>query len=264
MALYRLQYPRPLASPREAALLFQALGEARVKVYGLATRDPEKIAHQIAAVDPRYPRTLSFEGGQLTPETRAALSQLAVAGYDYLDVVSNQANLRCWPALYSWVHAKGDRAALAAALGLPRIETSFSATDLNLKGRYHDDGRLYPIDVETKHPQPAWKLFDALAGDTLQRGFIVGAQAAALAPLQRFLTSCGAEVQVDLEIAVPQAQILGQHILGATCNWQAGGVMVNFPDGSVEGTLTSSTNSDANRQKWRDRMDRAFKKAGLA
>ena len=261
MALYRLRYPRQLASPREAALLFHALGEARVKVYGLCTRDPEKIANQIAAVDPRCPRTLSFEGGRLVPEARAALSQLAVAGYDYLDVVSQQANLRCWPALYSWVHAKGDRATLAAALELPRIESSFSATDL--KGRFHDDGRLYPIDVETKHPQPAWRLFDALAGDSLHRGFIVGAQAAALPPLQRFLTACGGEVQVDLEVGVQPAQTLCEHLIRVTCNWQAGGVQVNFPDGTVEGTLTSSTNSPANRQKWQDRIEQAFKKAGL-
>lgn len=90
------------------------MGEKRVSLNGLRTRDAAQIARCVSALDSRYPRKISFEAGVLTAPARQALKGLARAAYEYLDVRTQNAELPCWPTLYSWVHAQADRDALGA------------------------------------------------------------------------------------------------------------------------------------------------------
>lgn len=261
MTLYILRHARTLASEHEAARLFQALGEKQVQVYGLLTRDPAQIAHMVAALPARQPHTLSFEGGTLSATSREALGRLAQATYQYLDVRSQNANLRCWPKLHSWLHARGDREALARALGTAVPADTFAVGEI--RGTLHSDGRQYPIDIETRTPQPAWRLFDALSIDALDRGFIMATQPDSHPHLLRLLSEIGAAITFDAVVPTDTASALTASSGGATCSWQAGGAMIQFPSGAIEGSLNSSNNSDRNRAKWHERIDKALRKAGL-
>lgn len=261
MTLYILQHARRLASPDEAARLFAALGEKRVSLNGLRTRDAAQIARCVSALDSRYPRKISFEGGTLTAPARQALQGLALAAYEYLDLRTQNAELRCWPTLYSWVHAQADRDALARILGVPIPDAPITLGEV--RHTWFGDGRTYPSYIETKTPGAAWKIFDALSLDPIVRGFVSESKPAAGPSLQRFLIASGAEISVDLELSVDAAASLTAHAEGADCRWQANGVMIHLPDGRIEGGLTSSNYTEQNQAKWHARIDQGLRKAGL-
>ena len=126
------------------------------------------------------------------------------------------------------------------------------------------DGRTYPSDTETKTPEAAWKIVDALSIDPIERGFISESKPDASPSLQRFLIESGTETSVDLELSVDAARDLTAHADGADCRWQAGGVLIHLPDGRIEGGLTTSNHTEQNRAKWHARIDNGLRKAGLA
>jgi hypothetical protein len=267
MTLYLFQHARRLGTADEARRLYEALGEKQVQVYGWKTTDVAQIGRMVAALPERERHSLSFEGGTLSAAAREALAVLVLRPYDYLDVRSGNANLRCWPAQRSWVHAQASAAALGQALGQalgPNGDLPASPFVLGeLTGSFHGDGRHYPVDIETRTPQPAWRVFAALSVDALDRGFISGARRSSHDPLLAFLTASRAEVTLDAVLPAATASALVSHAGQASGNFQAGGAMVTFPDGAITGSLTRSNDSEANRKKWHARIDKALRRAGL-
>lgn len=261
MTLYTLQHARHLASAQEALRFYRALGETHVQVSGCNTRAAAQITRFVAVLPTRGPHTVSFEGGRLTALAREALAQLVLASYEYLDVRSQNADLRCWPALYSWVHAQADRTALARALGAELVDSSFVLGEL--RGTFHSDGRPYPVDIETRAPQPAWRIFDALSSDVLRRGFLRGAQPDSHPHLVRLLIESGSEVQIDAVLPLEVACQLTNDTAGAEGAWQSSGVLVAFPDGIITGSLTSTQASETDEADWHARIDEVLRKAGL-
>src|SRR5437868_1826105 len=116
MALIPLEHEERLSSPAQAEAFFRALRERHVSARGFHTRDAAKIERIVDAVEPRREHTISFEDGTLA---REPLEALAVTKYQYLDVEASNANLRMWPWLRSWIHARDGADAIAATLGIP-------------------------------------------------------------------------------------------------------------------------------------------------
>ncbi len=261
MTLFTLQHARHLVSAQEALRFYGALGETHVQLSGFNTRAADQIARFVAALPARGPHTVSFEGGQLTASAREALAQLVLASYEYLDVRSQNADLRCWPALYSWVHAQADRKALARALGAELPDSPFVLGDL--RGTWHTDGRAYPVDIETRAPQPAWRIFDALSSSALRRGFLRGAQPDSQPHLVRLLIESGSDVHIDAALSLDGACELTKGAARAEGIWQGSSVMVAFPDGTITGSLNSTQASEHSEADWHARIDEALRNAGL-
>jgi hypothetical protein len=227
MSLIPIENERRLASPAEAEALFRALDQTRVSVRGLHTTDPTRFAHVVDALEPKHDHTLSFEGGTLTTAAHEALDALATAGFQYLDLRTAEASLRIWPALYSWVHGNGDK-------------------------------------LETKDIPTALAAFRGLTGERVNRGFINGVLAETKPLLLRFLGQLGTRVDAVLSLDVAAARALTEIYAGERLDWQADGILVDFPEGRVHGFLVSPNVGETHRAGWQQRIVKALHRAGLA
>ncbi len=229
MALIPIEHPRRLASPAEAEAWFRAFREKRVSARGFHTSDPARFARLVAAVEPRREHTISFEGGTLRPQAFAALEALSASPFQYLDVRTAEANLRIWPQLRSWVQ-----------------------------------GRDGSIDTETTSIATAVGVFRAMTRDQVERGFILGVQPEAKAPLLRFLEALAPRVDAVLDLDVAAARALTELYAGEKLDWQAGGVLVDFPEGRIHGFLKTPDRGERDREKWLARVSKALRRAGLS
>ena len=261
MTLFAIAHDQRLASPSEGARFFRALGEKRVSARGFHTEDPARIEALVAAVDTRGDHTVSFEGGVLDAATFAAVSALALSRLQYLDVASRRANLRVWPALYSWVHAD-DRAVAERLLGrsLGEGRHEFEHGEIVVPA----EGKGYPVTVETTSIPAALRWFAALAGDQLRQGFVSGLTAEAKPHLAALLRGSRTRAHAVLEVEVEVAEGLTELYAGEKLDWQASGVLLDFPEGRIHGFLRTPDTGPKVAAKWQAPITKALQKAGLA
>lgn len=226
MSLIPIEHPRRLASPAEAEAFFRGLGEKRVSARGFHTTDPARFARLVEAVETEHDHTISFVGGALGSAARDSLSSLATSAFSYLDVRTTNASLRIWPGLRAWVH---------------------------------------PLELETKEPEPALRAFFEITSDEMNRGFVMGGVAGPTKPaLERFLRDLRATVDAVLDIEVGSARTLTEAYAGERLDWQAGGVLVDFPEGRIHGFLLTPNVGEDHREKWLSRIAKALSGASLA
>lgn len=261
MSLLPIHHEHRLASPADAAAWFRALGEQRVSARGFHTIDPARFERLVDAIEPSHEHTISFVGGTLGATARDALDALATRQFHYLDVRTVDASLRVWPELYSWVHSSRDLAAATAAVGAPLV------VGVNLLGDVQvtltSDSRGYPISVETKTRATALRVFHALSGERVNRGFINGVHGDTKPYLTRLLTVLATQVDAVLEVDVASARALTELYAGEPLDWQAGGLLVDFPEGRIHGFLTTPHTSQGDQEKWQSRVTKALRRASL-
>jgi hypothetical protein len=238
VGLIQLEHPRRL-SPAEAEAFYRALGEQVVSARGYHTTDPARIARLVDAADPAHDHTISFLGGAIDRGALDAFVQ--TGGYGYFDLrTAGQVSLRTWPELYSWVHATPDRVREQAARE-PEVTIDRETTIVIPKGA-----------VAT-----ALRVFHAVSDDRIDRGFVT--KVAAKAPYIAFLLAARAQVDVVLEVGVEVARSLTELFATEPHDWQAGGVLVRFPDGVIEGYVPM-WNAEQARPEWHERVERALAK----
>jgi hypothetical protein len=227
VTLHPIEHPRRLEDAAQASEMFRALGCDHVSVRGLHTRDAARIGRLVDAVEPSRQHTISFEDGVLGPDAAIALDALALTSFDYLDVRTDTGSLRIWPALRTWVHANGDAKPL-----------------------------------ETTDRAAASAAFRALSPTRVDRGFVNGLRVETKPVLGRFLAALAPRVDVVLDVPLATAASLtdlyGDVRAPVVVDWQADGVLVDFPSGRIHGFLTSSHNGPADRTAWLARIDRAL------
>lgn len=225
MSLIPIEHPRRLASPAEAEAFFRGLGEKRVSARGFHTTDHARCSRLVEAIETKHDHTISFVGGTLGSAARDSLSALATSELSYLDVRTTNASLRVWPGLRAWVH---------------------------------------PLELETKEPEPALKAFFEITSEEMNRGFVMGGVPAATKPaLERFLRDLRANVDAVLDIDVASARSLTDLYVGEKLDWQAGGVLVDFPEGRIHGFLLTPNVGEEHREKWLSRITKALSRASL-
>lgn len=260
MTLFPIMHAHVLRSAADGEALFRAWGETTIRVYGLASAEPTLFERVIEAVEPNRDSTISFADGTLDPLGRAALDELAVSDFGYLDVQTTTANLRVWPALYTWVHARGDKEAATAAFGAPLQAGTNELGDTKIK---IDEATGYPIDVETKSIPTALRMFHALSDDRVVRAHVTGLRPTAKPAFASFLRAIHATVSATMEIDVAVARDLTERFAGTAVEWQANGLIVQFPAGAIQGFLTTPNATDRHREKWQERVSKALAKAKL-
>ena len=82
--------------------------------------------------------------------------------------------------------------------------------------------------------------------------------------LLAFLQALGARVHAVLDLEVAAARDLTTKNIGEKLDWQAGGMLVDFPEGRIHGFLRSPNVGERHREKWQRRATKALKRAGLA
>lgn len=267
MSLIPIEHPHRLASPREAAAFFGCLGllgvlgARRVSVRGLHTSEPARIARVVEAVETKREHTVSFVGGTLNGAAHDALDELLATRFEYFDLRTTDADLRVWPWLRSWVHSSRDRAAASRALGVELHEGDNTTPDARIQ--VHAEGAAYPVHVETTSIPPAARIFRALSGERVARGFVTGITKKTKPPLLRFLTALGTRVDAVLELDLAAARSLTELYAGEQLDWQADGVLVDFPEGRVHGFLKTPNTGDCDRERWLDRVTTALRRAGV-
>lgn len=259
MTLFPIEHAHRLASPAEGEALFRGLRERVVSVRGYHTREAALIERLTTAFDVRREHTLSFEDGILA---RAALHALTHTSYGYLHVATADAIVRLWREREAWVHATGDPTVVERLLGreLPPGTHTVGDTTVTIA----TDDRRYPIGVRTPSRDTALALFHALASERLVRGHITIAGDDARAPLAAFVIACAAEAHLACELDRTAARQLTEAFAGFTCDWQASLVLVDFPDGRIHGFLKTPNTDERNQRRWRARIDKALRRAGLA
>ncbi len=269
MALIPISHPTKLRSAAGAAALFRALGAKRISVRGLRTTEPARFVEVIDAYDPGREGTISFEAGTLTADARTALDKLAIAAsYGYLDLRSTTASLRIWPALHSWVHATLPPEGVAALSALAKSPVAIGTTQVG-DTRYLVDparsepSRGFPIDIETHTIATALRLFHGLTDEHVVRGHLTGLRDTAKPLVARFLTAIGATVHAMLELEPPAARELTELFAGEPVEWQANGIIVEFPAGAISGFLTTPNDGERDRAIWQQRVSDAVQKAKL-
>lgn len=241
MALILIEHPRRLASPAEAEAFYRALGETVVSARGHHTTDPARIARLVDAADPTRENTISFLGGAIDRATLDAF--VLTEGFRYFELrTARQVGLRTWPALYSWVHATPEHVREQAARE-PGTTIDRETTLVIPKG-----------DVAT-----ALRVFHAVSEPPLDRGFATRLTAAAKAPYAAFLLAARAQVDVDLVVGVDVARSLTELFPSEPHDWQAGGVLVRFPDLSITGFVRAAL-AKKDGPRWLQRVDEALAK----
>jgi len=231
MALIPVEHPRRLQSPAEAEAFYRGLGDRHVSARGFHTRDVTRIEKLVEAIDPEREHTISFQQGTLGPAARAALDVLAHATFGYLDlrVRNHEYCLRVWPSLHTWVHHGAET-------------------------------------LETKSIDEALRLFHSVTVDKneLTRGFINGVKPAAKKPLLDFLRVVDAQVDAVLDIDVASARAVTELYRGERLDWQSNMLLVDFPEGRINGYLLSSAMGESERAEWQKRVTKALERAGLS
>jgi hypothetical protein len=226
VTLIPIEHERRLTSAHEAAALFGGLHQRRISARGFHTLDPARFERLVTALVPEREHTISFEGGQLGAATLRALDALARSPFQYFDLRATNADLRIWPGLRTWVHT-------------PERQ------------------------VETQDISSALALFCSLTAERAERGFIQGVRAETKPLLVNFLTALGGRVNAVLELDLLAARSLTELYAGERLDWQADGVLVDFPEGRIHGFLTTPKVSGRDREKWLARIEKALGRAGL-
>jgi hypothetical protein len=240
VGLIKLEHPRRLSSPAEAEAFYRALGESRVSARGYHTEDPARIERLVDAVDPLRANTVSFLGGAFD---RATLDAFVKTGcYEYFDLrTAAQVSLRVWPELYSWVHATPAQIREQAA---------------NNPGTTID--RETTLVIPKRDFTTALRAFHAVAEPVLDRGFAMKLGAPGKAPYAACLLAMRAKVDVVLDVEVSVARSLTE-LFSEPHDWQAGGVLVPFPDLAITGFVRAYI-ADQERAAWFERVDKALAK----
>jgi len=226
MSLIPIEHPRRLASPAEAEAFYRGLGEERVSARGFHTTAPDRFARLVAAIETKHDHTISFVGGVLGSAARDSLAALATSELSYLDVRTTNASLRIWPGLRAWVH---------------------------------------PLELETKEPEPALKAFFEITNEEMNRGFVMGGVVSKTKPvLERFLRDLHATIDAVLDVDVSSARSLTEAYVNEKLDWQAAGVLVDFPEGRIHGFLVTPNVDETYREKWLARIAKALSRASLA
>lgn len=228
MTLIPIEHAHRLPSAADAESLFRALGARSVSARGFHTKDRTRFTALVEAIEPKADHSISFQQGVLD---RPSLEALARAPFGYLDIRTSTASYRSWPERHTWVHAKSELAA--------------------------------PFSLDTTSIPTALEAFARLSDDNLQRGFITGVTPDAKPLLLAFLDRLGATVDAVLDIEVASARALTELYTGEKLDWQADGVLVDFPEGTIHGYLTTPNIGEDAREAWRTRIDKALRKAGL-
>ena len=78
-------------------------------------------------------------------------------------------------------------------------------------------------------------------------------------------TSAGRAPRVDavLDLEVGVARELTELYAGEKLDWQAAGCLIDFPDGIIHGYLTTPNVGESDRAKWKRRISKALRDAGL-
>jgi hypothetical protein len=250
MALIPVEFARPLASPGEAERMFRALGEKSVGVRGLHTRDPARIAALIAAIERKREHSIAFEAGAFDAAAFAAIDALAVAKYQFFGVESPLADLRIWP----WYPRAWVLATSASADAIRRAAPREVTVDIK-------DGEGWVVHCETTDFAAAARLFRAIAGDLMRQGHITQVADATRPLLERAIVAMRAEVHVTMEIAVGAARALAEQLADSKYDWQADGMIADFPSGRLTKYFVSHSITDRKRAKWLRRVEKALKKA---
>jgi hypothetical protein len=232
MALIPLEHPHRLASPAEAEALFRALGllgQRVVSCRGFHTTDPARITRILEAIEPKREHTVSFESGTLTPAAWRALEALLSSNFGYLDVQAAEAQLRVWPGRQYWAYAAG-------------------STDKR---------------VELPGMAEAFNRFGDLAPERVVRGFISGITPPCHAPFHELLVAMRVQVHAVLGLSVAKARELTELYAGEKLDWQADGLLMDFPEGRIHGFLKTPDTGPELRAKWLARVEKALRRARI-
>lgn len=231
MTLIPMAHEHRLASPAEAEAFYRGLRQRLVRVRGFHTTDPDRIEALIAAADPKRDHTVSFRGGVLGEEVRPALLELCGCAFGYFNLSTPSASLRVWPGRHTWVES------------LPRRP----AADW----------------LETTSITEALDRFNGICGERIVQGHISRITKQARVPLLGFLGVARTEIHVVLDVTLQTARSLSEQFLGQKLDWQSDGILVDFPEGRIHGSLKTPKVDERHRRKWRARIDKALRKATL-
>lgn len=267
MTLIAVGHDHRLRNAKDAEAFLCALSrfpmfrDRRVSLRGCHTSDATKIERLVEAIEPERDHTISFTGAELTPAAQNALERLATSKFHYFDISTSAANLRIWPALYSWVHASLDRADASRAIGT-QLEIGDNVVG-DAKVKIRDDGKGWPFDVDTKNIATALAMFRAVGGTQVKAGFVNGVAEETKPALIEFLQALGAKVDVVLDVDVSVARSLTELFEGEPLDWQSNGLFVDFPEGRIHGFLVTPNIQERHRLKFLGRITRALRRANL-
>lgn len=223
VTLFPVEHPTRLNEPAQIAALYRGLGQARVSLRGFHTTDRTEIERLVAAIDPLHEHTCTFADGRLAATELEAL--VRTEGYGYLDLRTETAVLRVWPASNTWSYAvgtKGPAESWSLAEGLARFQEQ------------------------------------APDGAGIIRGFVNRLDESTKLELLAFLLACRVRVDVVLDLELEAAADLASRVRRHH-DWQASGVLVDHPSGKVHGFLMKG-GAEA-MAEWRARVTRALEHA---
>lgn len=234
MALIPIEHEHRLTSAAQAAALFRALRDRRPLLRGLQTTAPKRFELLVGALHAGWEHSIAFEHGNLGHDALAALEELAVQPFEYLDVRTTSACLRVWPDLRTWVYPLGPN---GHAGELVETRTAAGA---------------------------ALEMFRELAGPLLVRGHISNIRDQTRVPLLRFLSCAAPTVSAThLVCDLANAQALTEAYPGERVEWQADILGVSFPEGRIGGYLKTPKIDERHRARWLRKVSRALRRAGL-
>lgn len=210
---------------------------------GFHTTDLKRIVRVVHAVDPRREPTINFKDGVFGPPARAAFARLAEMSFETLVVSTLGAEIRIWPTIQSRVHSD------------KLFPDTYGDADMKITPHGHD--------LETKAVDTAVKAFLSVAHDRITEGHITALAESTKPALLDFLRELQGSVHAALTVDLATARSLTELYAGERLTWHADGITVHFPDGEIEGFMTSPNTTDAHRQKILERIDKALARAGI-
>lgn len=97
----------------------------------------------------------------------------------------------------------------------------------------------------------------------MELGHIAGVQAAAKSLLLEYLVALRTNVHAVMTLDVAAARDLTERFGSESLDWQADGMLVDFPEGRIHGFLRTPNIGAKHQKKWQQRVAKALKRAGL-
>lgn len=268
--LIEIKHPHRLRSAAEAMALIEALGARSVRAHGFETSDRSRIARVVAAATSDADTYVSWYDGSLA-DAWPQLAAFTLGGeYRSLHVTTAGGSLSVWTGERCRFHAVVPSSGLAPFEEVVCTSITRQPTTLFYQGRSVGDVQLIvhrgepdEIELETPWVQLALAMFSRLPDPTLRSSFVTGPTDAGKPALTELLTRTGSRVDATLILTPRAACALTELFAGAALDWQADGVTIEFPQRRIRGHLTSPDHDADDRRAWRERIDRALRKAGL-
>lgn len=268
--LIEIGHPHRLRSVAEAARLVEALGVRRVRAHGFETTDRSQIGWVIDAATPDDDTSLSWSGGSLAAAWPPLAAFTLSRAYRSLHVTSAEGSLSVWTGNSCRFHAAVPTGGLAPFEEVVCTPIVKQPTTLFHEGRRVGEVKLIvyrgepdEIELETTWVELALAMFSRLPDPALRSSFVTGPTAVGKPALTELLSATGSRFSAVLMLSARDACALTEQFAGATVDWQAEGVTIQFPRGTIQGHVTPPDDK-RDRKQWRERVDQALRKAGLA